>query len=95
MNKEDVKNLAELSRLDLTEGEISKFPDQFDAILKFVDQIKDVDTSDVEMRDFSVVNVTRDDTEGVFEEGKNREEIIAEMPDTKDNYLKVKKILNN
>lgn len=95
MNKEDILNLAELSRLDLTEEEIGKFPDQFNSILKFVDQIKEVDTSGVEVRDFSVTNVTRDDNENVHAEGQNRKEVMDEMPETKDGYLKVKKILNN
>lgn len=95
MKKEDILNLASLSRLELTEEEIEKFPEQFESILKFVDQIKDVDTSDVEIRDFSLTNVTRDDSEGVYQKGKNREEVIGQMPDTKDGYLKVKKILNN
>ena len=95
MNKEEILNLADLSRLDLSEEEIKKFPEQFESILKFVDQIKDVDVSDVQIRDFSLTNVMREDSENVRESGLNKEEVIGEMPEVKDNYLKVKKILNN
>ena len=92
MDKEQILHLATLARLELTEEEISTFPGQLADVLDFVKQVMDVDVSDVQTRDFSLVNIMREDTDA-FDAGENREEILAGMPETKDDYLKTKKIL--
>ncbi len=92
MDKEQILHLAKLARLELTEEEIDTFPGQLADVLDFVKQVTDVDVSDVHARDFSLINVMRDD-EKPFEAGENRNAILSEMSDTKDDYLKTKKIL--
>jgi len=92
MDKEQILHLAKLARLELTDEEIATFPGQLEGVLDFVKQVQDVDVSDVQSRDFSLVNVMRED-ENPFETGENREELLAQMPAVKDNYLQTKKIL--
>ena len=92
MNKEQILHLATLARLELAEQEIATFPGQLADVLDFVKQVADVDVSGVKTRDFSLINVMRED-ENPFEAGENRTEILAGMPVTKDDYLKTKKIL--
>lgn len=92
MDKEQILHLAKLARLELHEKEIETFPGQLADVLNFVKQVQDVDVSDVQARDFSLVNVMRED-ENPFESGENTEAILQEMPATKDNYLQTKKIL--
>lgn len=92
MDKDQILHLATLARLHLTKQEIDTFPGQLANVLDFVKQVQDVDVSDVQARDFSLVNVMRED-ENPFEAGENRKEILEEMPATKDNYLQTKKIL--
>lgn len=94
MDREQILHLASLARIELSEEEIAAFPDQFADILKFIDQIKGVDVSDVQARDFTLTNVMRED-ENPHEAGENREAILEEMPATENDYLKVKKILDN
>jgi len=92
MDKDQILHLATLARLELTENEINTFPGQLASVLDFVKQVEDVDVSGVETRDFTRTNIMREDT-NAFVAGENREAILAEMPETKDNYLKTKKIL--
>ena len=94
ITKEEVKHLANLSQLDLTEEELMKFSSQLSAILKYIDRVKDVEISDNVKRDFRKVNIFRDD-ENPHKRGENRDEILAMMPEVEDDLLVVKKILNN
>lgn len=46
--REEIKHIAELSRLELSEEEMTKFGGQLDSILKYVGQLDEVDTKKVE-----------------------------------------------
>lgn len=94
MNTDDIIHLAGLSRLQLTKQEIDEFPAQFDAILAFVDQIKDADIPDDVIRDMQNYNSFRDDTT-YNENGESRQEIIDAFPCREGDYLKVSKVLPN
>ena len=48
ITREEIKHLAELSRLELSEEEIVKFGVQLDSILKYVSQLNEVDTKKIE-----------------------------------------------
>ena len=89
---EEVKHFAELSRIKITDEEAEKFSKQFDDIVPFIAQISEIKTDGNISRDFQNLNTFRED---VAKEEKNREAILEEMPETKDDYLVVKKILNN
>lgn len=94
MNTDEIKHLASLSRLELTDEEIATFPGQFEAILGFVDQIKDIEVADGVVRDMQNYNSFRDD-EQTHESGEHRDEIIDAFPARDGDYLKVSKVLPN
>lgn len=48
LSHEDVKKIAHLARLNLSESDINTYTTQLDNILKFIDQMSEVDTSSVE-----------------------------------------------
>lgn len=48
MNKDYVLEIANLCKISFREDEISSFIGDFEKVLKFVDNIKDVDTENVE-----------------------------------------------
>jgi aspartyl-tRNA(Asn)/glutamyl-tRNA(Gln) amidotransferase subunit C len=48
ISRDDVKHIAHLARLGLTEEEISHFQGQLESILEYVDKLKTVDVSRVE-----------------------------------------------
>lgn len=93
MNSKDIKHLANLSRLHLTDEEIEEYTKQFDEIVAYVDKIKEV-TSDSEIEIIEsneVKNILREDVVHIYQ---NPEQIIDEAPSHQDNFVKVKKILN-
>ena len=89
---DEVKKFAELARIKITDEEAEKFSKNFDDIIPFISKIAEVDVAGDVVRDFKNVNTFRDD---IVKESKNREEVLNEMPEIKDDYLVVKKILNN
>ncbi len=100
MKKEDVKKLAELSRLELSNEEIEKYAGQFDEILHYVDKIKarseqrEVRSENLKIENTFIKNIFRSDDD-VQEGGIYTDKILKEAPDSKDGFVKVKKILNN
>ena len=87
----DVEHVARLARLNLTEEEKVKFSKQLGDILKYMEQLNEVDTTGVEPMnhpiDFS--NVMRED---VARYDCTREELMANAPEVEQDYFKVHKI---
>ncbi len=89
----DIEHLAKLARIELSENEKKSLLKDIGSILGYVSQIKDVaSTMSEEKKAGEHRNVTRLD-ENPAESGKNTKDIVADMPESQDNYLKVKKIL--
>jgi aspartyl-tRNA(Asn)/glutamyl-tRNA(Gln) amidotransferase subunit C len=63
LTRQDVKAIAELARLQLTDAEVSALTGQLGAIIHYVDQLAKLDTTDVEPlgHALDVHNVFRDD----------------------------------
>ena len=87
----DVEHVAKLARLELTEDEKEKFTKQLGDVLKYVEQMNEVDTTGVipMAHAFDVVNVMRED-QVVYEQTK--EELMANAPDKENGFFKVPKI---
>uniref|UniRef100_UPI004027F179 Asp-tRNA(Asn)/Glu-tRNA(Gln) amidotransferase subunit GatC n=1 Tax=Candidatus Scatousia sp. TaxID=3085663 RepID=UPI004027F179 len=87
----DVEHVAKLARLELTEDEKELYTKQLGDVLKYVDQMNEVDTSNVkpmtQVIDF--VNVMRED-KVVYEHTK--EELMANAPEEENGFFKVPKI---
>jgi aspartyl-tRNA(Asn)/glutamyl-tRNA(Gln) amidotransferase subunit C len=89
----DVSHIAKLARLELSGQEKEKFARELAAILAFVEQLKEVDTENVEptAQVTGLLNVNRSD-EAQREDEPCRRQILANAPETKDNYIKVKAV---
>ncbi len=89
---EEVKKVALLARIELSDEEVVKFQKDLSAVLDYVEELKQVDTEGLEIvsQVTGLQNVQRDD-EAVTAE--NREDILANAPEIKDGYYKVKAIL--
>ena len=95
MDKTEVLKLANLARIKLTDTEAEKLSGEFDSILGYVGEIKEISSQkDISAtpEDFSVRNIMREDNEG-HERGVFAEKLIAEAPESEKGYVKVKKIL--
>lgn len=87
----DVKHVAKLARLELTPEEEIKFSKQLGDILKYVEQMNEVDTTNVEPMSHAISfsNVMREDIE-IYEQTK--EELMQNAPDREGDFFKVPKI---
>ena len=93
ISRDEVKKLAQLARISITDEEAEKFQNELSGILGFVDSLNDIDTSGVEPTSqvTGLENVNRDDTERSY--GVTPEELLKTAPDSKNGYVKVKRVL--
>ena len=91
IGKEDVKHVAKLARLELTEEEIDKYSRQLDEIIKYVEQMNEVDTTGIEPmpHPIPVYNVMRED---VVKYEHTKEEMMANAPFEENGFFRVPKI---
>lgn len=95
MDKEKVLKLASLARIKLADNEAENLSHEFESILKYVGEVKEITVADNRQpttENFPVRNVMREDGEG-HESGIYTEKILNEAPAREGNYVKVKKIL--
>jgi aspartyl/glutamyl-tRNA(Asn/Gln) amidotransferase C subunit len=93
MQLEDIKKLAEMSRIDMTDQEMSDMAHDFDGILEYVGHVKEaVAMIGKDEVSFSFTNVAREDTV-TNNGGEYSDKIISAFPSKEDTYLKVKQIL--
>ena len=87
----DVEHVAKLARLELSEEEKELYTKQLGDVLKYVEQMNEVDTSDVkpmaQVIDFT--NVMREDE---VRYDVTKEALLAGAPEEENGYFKVPKI---
>lgn len=89
----DIEKLAKLARIELTQEQKESYVKEIGSILGYVDQIKNALKKTGEERKVSDLrNVARND-DNLNQTGSNTAAISAEFPNRKDDYLKVKKII--
>jgi len=93
ISRDDVLHLAQLSNLELNESEIDGMQSDIVNILGYVEQLSELDISDVEptYQVTGLSNVWRDDTVMNYE--VTREELLARAPESVDFQVKVPKVL--
>ena len=89
---DQVRKVANLARLELSESEQEQFTVQLNGILEYVQQLDELDTTDVPptTRAIEVSNITRPDQLEVF---ADRESILESAPDREEDFFRVPKIL--
>ncbi|MFJ5965895.1 Asp-tRNA(Asn)/Glu-tRNA(Gln) amidotransferase subunit GatC [Bacillus sp. NPDC093026] len=90
---EEVKHVAHLARLAITEEEAEMFTEQLDSIISFAEQLNEVDTENVEPTThvLKMKNVMRED---VPNKSLSIEAVMKNAPDHKDGYIRVPSILD-
>lgn len=91
---DQVKHVANLARLAITEDDAEKFTKQLDAIITFAEQLNELDTENVEPTShvLDIKNVLRED---IPQKGLPQEEVLKNAPDEKDGQFKVPSILGD
>ena len=93
ISKDEVKHIADLARLELSEEEIEKFQKELSSILEYVSQLSKVDTEKVEptFQTTGLKNVFRED-KVEKERELSQEGALKNAPDKKEGYFKVKPV---
>lgn len=87
-----VRHICHLARLNPTDEEVRQFTEQLSAILEYMDQLKEVDTTDVQptAHALPIHNVLRDDVPGV---SLTPDQALANAPQRDGNFFGVPKVL--
>jgi aspartyl-tRNA(Asn)/glutamyl-tRNA(Gln) amidotransferase subunit C len=93
ISRDDVVHLAQLSNLQLADGEIEALQTDMMNILQYVQQLSELDTSGVEptYQVTDLENVYREDV--VVRASADREVLLRLAPDQANDQIKVPKVL--
>jgi aspartyl-tRNA(Asn)/glutamyl-tRNA(Gln) amidotransferase subunit C len=89
---DDVEHVARLARLELSETERNLFAEQMDAILGYVDTLKELNTEGIHPTSHAVPveNAFRED---VVRPSIGIEKAFANAPDRADSFYRVPKVI--
>ena len=92
IDTDTVKKIVFLSRLRVSEDKIEDTEKEFNNILKWIEQLQDVDTSSVEPLESVNEEVLRLREDEVTE-GNQRDAVLANAPDAEYGYFVVPKVV--
>ncbi len=96
LERETIKTLAHLSRMEISEEEINVFREEIGTILEYVGQVQEAaKTGGKELfeKDFFLVeNVMREDLEP-HESGLFTKEVLLQAPNREGDFIRVPKVL--
>lgn len=93
IDQAQVKKVAKLSRLQLSDAEVEEFTGQLSAVLGYMEKLNELDTTNVEplAHCLPITNVFREDE---VKESLGTEKSLANAPQRDGNFFKVPKILD-
>ena len=95
LTEKDVRYVAELAHLELTEGEVRRFLPQLDSILEYINKLDQLDTSRVE----PMAQVTFGGPENAAlrpdqpQRTFSQDEAVANAPEPGGGYFKVPRVI--
>ena len=94
ISAEEVKHVANLSKLSFNEDELQDFTVQLGKIIDMVETLAEVDTTDVAFTSnvTDLINVMRED---VVAPGWDRDELMKHVPESEDGFIKVPAIMDD
>ena len=94
LNKEQVENIADLARLDLTKSEVSKMQKELASVLDYIDLLNDADVTNIEptFSPLGRLNVLRED-KAVHCAKEVVDSMLSQAPNSEHGYIKTKQIL--
>lgn len=92
ITSEDVRHIASLSRLSLSDKEIETFSGQLSSIIEYVEQLNSLDTTNIEPTSHVIPlnNVMRDDIPAA---SLPVEDALRNAPDSTEKFYRVPKII--
>ena len=93
IDREQVRKVAHLARLEMTSKEEEEFTTQLSSILEYFEQLSELDTNNVPptTRAIDVSNITRKDDLQPF---PDKEKLLKQAPEQEGEYFRVPQILS-
>lgn len=94
ISEEQVRHVAKLAKLSFSDDELHEFTSQLGKIIDMVETLEEVDTEGVPFTSnvAETINVMRED---IAAEGWNRQELMRNVPESEDGFIKVPAIIDN
>ena len=94
ISEEQVKHVAKLAKLSFSDDELHEFTSKLGKIIDMVETLEEVDTEGVPFTSnvAETINVMRED---IAAEGWNRQELMRNVPESEDGFIKVPAIIDN
>lgn len=89
---DQVRHVANLARLEISDEETEAFRKQLDSMITFAEQLNELDTDGIEPTShvLDMKNVMREDT---AKQGLPQSEVVKNAPDHQNGYIKVPSIM--
>jgi aspartyl-tRNA(Asn)/glutamyl-tRNA(Gln) amidotransferase subunit C len=92
VDESKVRHIARLARIALTDDEVTHYTGEINGILQWIEQLAEVDASDVEPMT-SVVAAKLKMREDVVTDGGIPEKVMKNAPDAQDGFFTVPKVV--
>ena len=91
LTPEEVRHVAELAKLRLTDEEVAQYAEQLSDILAYAERLQEVDTSSVPPTPYvlPLTNVMREDEPAPC---LSNEEALANAPDSENGFFRVRAV---
>ena len=90
INQENMKHIAQLARLKFSEEDLKDLENDLGLILKYIDQLKQVDITRVELGEEAEEKHLRQDI--VMPSLSSREKLLSLTPSQREQYISVKSV---
>jgi aspartyl-tRNA(Asn)/glutamyl-tRNA(Gln) amidotransferase subunit C len=94
ISKETVRHVAELARLEFKEEELEKFTEQLGNILEHIEELNELDTSNVEPT-FHILELSTPLREDVVVPWLSSDEALENAPQREEDFFAVPKVLED
>ena len=93
ITKEEIKKIASLSKINISDDELDNYKEQISKILEYMSTLNEVDTSNTEEFSNQLFNNNQNLREDIIKKSLNRDKILDLAPDSDGIYFKVPKVI--
>ena len=93
ITKEEIKKIASLAKINISDDELDNYSDQIAKILEYMSTRNNVDTSKVDEFSNQLFDNDQSLREDIVEDFLNRDDVLKLAPDSDGVYFKVPKVI--
>ncbi|MBZ2175482.1 Asp-tRNA(Asn)/Glu-tRNA(Gln) amidotransferase subunit GatC [Schnuerera sp. xch1] len=93
VSKKDVKHIAELSKLEFSDKELTYFTEEFSNIVEYVGELKGIDIDEVEPT-YNISSKIQPLREDNIKPSLPREEVLKNAPEEQYGYFRLPRVMD-